>query len=104
MNIAKYINHTNLKPTATSADIIKLRDEAQRQDWYSGGLLDKYFPCPTQEVTDEGWHNFYSEWGGLCVKLDEEAEKSPLPESFDGVDLCTRMLQKLRLMDLERCG
>jgi hypothetical protein len=82
-------------------DFMNLWNEAKRQDWYSSGLLDKYFPYPTQEVTDENWHQFYSEWDDLCIKLDAEAEKSPLPEDFDGVGLCNQILQRLRLMDLE---
>ncbi len=81
-------------------DFKKLWDEAKKQGWYSQGLLDKYFPNSVQEVTDEGWREFYVEWEELCLKLDTEAEKSPLPETFDGVDLCTQILQERRLSDL----
>ena len=81
-------------------DFMKLWDEARRLNWYQRGLLDKYFLDPTQEVTDEGWHQFYSEWAELCVKLDEEAERSPLPETFDGVESCSQILKQARLLNL----
>lgn len=35
MNYSKYIDHTNLKPTATEDDIIKLCDEAIKYNFYS---------------------------------------------------------------------
>jgi len=82
-------------------DFMKLWEEAVKNEWYKGNLLDKYFPDPKQDVTDEGWHKFYSEWEKLCDILDEEVEKSPLPETFDGVQLCTRILQQLRLDNLK---
>lgn len=81
-------------------DFHKLWDEAIKNGWYEGDLLDKYFPEPTQEVTDEGWHRFYSEWADLCKVLDVEAEKSSLPDTYDGVEDCTELLQALRLLNL----
>ena len=85
-------------------NFIKLWNEAKNQDWYGQGLLDKYFPNPTQEVSDEGWHQFYSEWENLCIKLDTEAENSPLPENYNGVASCNKILQNLRLMNLEEAS
>ncbi|RLF78647.1 2-deoxyribose-5-phosphate aldolase, partial [Thermococci archaeon] len=35
MNIAKYIDHTNLKAYASKEDIIKLCDEARRYNFYA---------------------------------------------------------------------
>jgi len=81
-------------------NFLKLWDEAKKQHWYTGSLLDKYFPNPTQKVTDEGWHRFYEEWDELCKVLDAEADKSPLPESFDGRDECNRILLQMRVMNL----
>lgn len=81
-------------------DFMKLWQTAIDNDWYDGDLLSKYFPNPSQEVTDEGWHRFYSEWDKLCVKLDEEADKSPLPEDFDGREACSEILQSARLLNL----
>lgn len=81
-------------------DFMKLREEAIENGWYKGSLLNKYFPNYKQEVTDEGWHRFYSEWEELCDVLDEEADKSPLPAGFDGTQLCTKILLQLRLDNL----
>jgi len=81
-------------------DFKKLWQIAIDNGWYRGDLLARCFPDPTQEVTDEGWHRFYSEWEELCVALDKEAEDSKLPETFDGVGICTEILQKARLFDL----
>jgi len=78
----------------------KLWQEAIKRKWYVSGLLDKYFLNPAQEVTDEGWRQFYAEWAELCIKLDKVAEKSPLPETFDGVDTCSELLRERRIYDL----
>jgi len=78
----------------------KLWETAVDNGWYTGNLLDKYFPDPKQEITDEGWHKFYSEWEQLCIKLDEEADKSSLPESFVGAEVCSEILQQARLFNL----
>jgi len=78
----------------------KLWDEAKKQNWYNGGLLDKYFPDPAQEVTDEGWRQFYAEWEELCIKLDNEAAISPLSGTFDGFNMCDRILKQRRLLAL----
>lgn len=83
-------------------DFMKLWREAQSRGWYGKGLLDMYFPDPKQGVSDEGWHQFYSEWAELCIKLDIEAEKSPLPETFDGIDICNQLLLSLRLAQLDK--
>ncbi len=78
----------------------KLWDEAVENEWYQGELLGKYFPDPKQEVTDEGWRKFYSEWEDLCRVLDIEADKSPLPETYDGIKDCSELLISLRLTNL----
>jgi len=85
-------------------NFMKLWDEAKKQGWYTGSLLDRYFPDPTQEVTDEGWHQFYSEWGELVTKLEEETNQSSLPETFDGLDECNCILKQLRLYNLFDTG
>lgn len=81
-------------------NFMKLWEEAQKNNWYEGELLDKYFPNPTQEVTDEDWHQFYSEWDKLCIKLDKEADESNLPLNYDGVKECTDILVSQRLLNL----
>lgn len=81
-------------------DFIKLWDTAIKNGWYDGDLLGKYFPDPKQEVTDEGWHRFYGEWEQLCVKLDEVALESPLPDGFDGAKECSDILLSNRVYNL----
>lgn len=81
-------------------DFMKLWREAVKNGWYRVGLLNRYFPNYKKEVTDEGWHEFYSEWEELCEVLEREASKSTLPETFDGVQSCTKILLQLRLDDL----
>ena len=81
-------------------NFMKLWDEAVKNNWYQGELLGQYFPDPSQEVTDEGWHKFYSEWDKLCIVLDEEVEKSSLPLTYDGVKDCTDILVSQRLLNL----
>jgi len=93
-----YVMHYGI----TEHDFMKLWEEAIKNGWYKGNLLNKYFPNPNQDVTDEGWHEFYSEWDELCNVLDKEVEESPLPETFDGFELCTGILQQLRLDNLRR--
>ena len=82
-------------------NFMKLWNVALRNNWYVGSLLSKYFQNPTLEITDEGWTKFYSEWDDLCAVLDKEADNSPLPETFDGVQMCSELLVKLRLTNLE---
>ncbi len=81
-------------------DFKKLWQIAIDNGWYNGDLLSKNFPDPQPRITDEGWHRFYSEWELLCGKLDIEAENSPLPESFDGIGICSELLQQVRIYDL----
>lgn len=81
-------------------NFMKLWKIAIDNGWYSGHLLDKYFLGPTKEVSDEDWHRFYSEWEDLCIKLDKEAETSPLPETYDGAGECNELLLQLRLYNL----
>ncbi len=81
-------------------NFMKLWDEAKAQGWYDGALLGKYFPDPNQPVSDEGWHQFYAEWAELCTALDRESAMSSLPETFDGREQCSHLLQQLRLHDL----
>jgi predicted nucleotidyltransferase len=68
--------------------------------WYTGELLGKYMKNPQMEITDEGWRQFYAEWDELCLRLDEEASKSSLPETFDGTEYCNKHLIAMRLNDL----
>jgi len=81
-------------------NFMKLWGKAVEESWYKGDLLDKYFPDSTQEVTDEGWHRFYSEWDALCVVLDSVVESSPLPIIYDGVKNCTDILLNARMLNL----
>ena len=83
-------------------DFKKLWGIAVKNRWYTGDLLEKYFPDPTQNITDEGWRRFYAEWDELCVVLDKETESSSLPETHDGKAECSQLLQRLRLIDLHR--
>lgn len=78
-------------------DFKALWKEAVYRKWYRGSLLDKYFPDPCQEITDEGWHKFYSEWEELCIELDKVADMSPLPDTFNGHKDCSAILLSLRL-------
>ncbi len=78
----------------------KLWGTAVKNKWYEGNLLDKYFPDPTQEITDGGWRKFYTEWEQLCIKLDYEADRSKLPETFDGVNECSEILRQARLYSM----
>lgn len=81
-------------------DFQTLWETARKMGWYSGGLLDKYFLDWNQEVSDEGWRQFYAEWEQLCQVLDREAEISKLPDTFDGWDLCNQILLDMRLSNL----
>ena len=78
-------------------DFKKLWDIAKENNWYPEGLLDTYFYAPTKKVTSDEWEQFYSEWENLCIKLDEEKDRSKLPDSFDGHDYCDDLLRDLRL-------
>lgn len=78
---------------------IKLWDKAYLKGWYKGSLLVDYWMKRNHlkvEITDEGWHKFYSEWEQLCDVLDRLADESHLPESYDGYELCNELLLKLR--------
>jgi len=80
-------------------DFVKLWDEAYRKGWYDGSLLVDYWMNRhrQKEITVEGWHRFYSEWEQLCDVLDRLADESYLPESYDGYELCNKLLLKLRV-------
>lgn len=77
-------------------NFMNLWNTALSNKWYKGGLLQRYFPNPKQEVTDEGWHQFYSEWEDLCQVLDYETDHSELPDDYDGYDICNSLLLELR--------
>lgn len=84
-------------------DFLKLWHEAKKEGWYTGWLLEKYFPQALSEkvdVTDDGWHRFYAEWHELCNVLDKEVENSPLPEKADGYEDCDKILKQVRLLNL----
>jgi len=82
-------------------DFIKLWDTAIENGWYNGKLLKEYFPDTKKEVTDENWHDFYSEWEELSKVLDKEAKHSKLPDTFDGSEMCDGILKKVRLLNLD---
>lgn len=48
----KYFDHTNLKANATSADIIKLCDEAKEYGFYSVCVNGYYVPLAVKELQD----------------------------------------------------
>jgi len=79
----------------------QLWEEAKKNKWYNGTMLDKFYPNILQEITDEDWHRFYNEWEELCIQLDEIAKISPLPDTFDGRNMCSELLVNLRLLDLD---
>jgi len=78
----------------------QLWQEAEENGWYNEGLLYKYYANPKLPVSDEGWTKFYDEWEILSEKLDTEAERSSLPDNFDGYELCNAYLRLLRLKGL----
>ena len=51
-DIARYIDHTNLKPTATKEDIIKLCDEAHKYGFYSVCVNPRYVEFAKQYLLD----------------------------------------------------
>lgn len=46
----KYFDHTNLKADATTADIIKLCDEAKKYEFYAVCVHGCYVPLAAQEL------------------------------------------------------
>lgn len=46
----KYFDHTNLKPTATTEDIIKLCDEAKKYEFYAVCVHGCYVPLAAKEL------------------------------------------------------
>jgi hypothetical protein len=76
-------------------DFNNLWKEAEKNGWYNKGLLYKHYPNPAS-INNNDWAEFYKEWEELSKKLDEEAEKSTLPDAYDGYELCNGILQKLR--------
>jgi len=70
------------------------------EGYYGGGLLDKYFPCPTANVSDEGWRKFYSEWEDLCEWLDTVADESYLPHDYDGFEEMNKILYDWRIANI----
>ena len=81
-------------------DFRKLWQWVTDNKFYKGGLLDRYFEDPTQEVTDEGWRQFYQEWEVLSARLGEVADKSFLPESYDGYAELNHLLYYWRIKGL----
>ena len=51
MTIESYIDHTNLKPDATPADIVKLCDEAKRYRFASVCVNSSYVPLARRELS-----------------------------------------------------
>ena len=88
-------------------DFNKLWREAEHDGWYVDGLLYKYypnhrqyFPAGTQNITPDEWNKFYIEWEKLSELLDKEAEKSSLPDAYDGYDICNTLLRGLRIQNI----
>ena len=46
----KYFDHTNLKPTASEADIIRLCQEAKKYDFYAVCVHGSYVPLSAKEL------------------------------------------------------
>lgn len=85
-------------------NFLDLWRDAERNSWYIEGLLYKYYANPTLPISDVGWSRFYREWEELSGKLDTEAANSPLPDAFDGYELCNWYLKKLRFDSLNQIG
>ena len=51
MTIESYIDHTNLKPDATPADIVRLCDEAKRYRFASVCVNSSYVPLARRELS-----------------------------------------------------
>jgi len=83
-------------------NFIKLWDMAYLKGWYKGKLLVDYWMNRQKEITDEGWHKFYSEWEQLCDVLNRLADESHLPESYDGYEHCNELLLKLRRQGMSK--
>lgn len=54
MNIAQYIDHTNVKPTATAADIKKLCQEARKYKFYSVCVTPVYVKLAKKFLSGSG--------------------------------------------------
>lgn len=48
----KYFDHTNLQPTASEADIVKLCEEAEKYDFYAVCVHGCYVPLAAKELKD----------------------------------------------------
>jgi len=77
-------------------DFEALWEYAEQNGWYNDGLLYKCYVNTTMPISDDEWTKFYGEWEELSNKLDVEADKSSLPDTYDGYELCNTILQKLR--------
>jgi len=78
-------------------NFLDLWHTAEKKGWYKGSLLGRYYPVTNQEVTDKGWHQFYSEWYTLCEVLDKVVSESFLPDTYDGLEYCNKILLRLRM-------
>ncbi len=96
-----------MKYGAMCFDFTELWKQAEQNGWYTKGLLYKYYPLcrnsqEPQSVTPQEWEQFYSEWAELVEKMDLVSQSSPLPEDYDGYDLCNKILQEERIKSLKR--
>jgi len=79
----------------------ELWDWVCQNGFYKKGLLNRYFPySKNAETSEETWHEFYREWEDLCLCLDSAAERSSLPESYDGLSELNQLLWEWRLKGL----
>jgi len=81
-------------------DFKELWEWISANGYYEDGLLHDYFHDPEMKITDMGWHRFYAEWEELCKHLDFVAERSDLPEEYNGFDELNSLLYKWRLKGL----
>lgn len=72
----------------------------RERGYYKTGLLDHYFERPQEQITDEGWRQFYAEWDELCRVLDTVTERSSLPGTYDGYAYLNQFLLRMRIENL----
>ena len=93
----------------------ELWETARKNGWYEHGLLDRYFDKVMANekvsiISDSGWVEFYNEWNVLTKLLDEESEKSSLPDKpvKNIEEVCSNILIALRIENLlnsfDSCG